>query len=83
MEKKYFSQREASDYLGRSERTLYTMRASGVLIEGTCWVRKIPCNVNSHVLYDVQACEEVLNGLQRANQMERDLLSRKKELAQA
>ena len=81
--KKYVSQREASVYLGRSETTLYTMRTSGLLIEGTCWVRKIPCNMNSHVLYDLKACEEVLNGLQRANQMERDLLGRKKELANA
>ncbi len=77
--KKYSSQREASDYLGRSERTLYSMRKTGLLIEGTCWVRKIPCNLNSHILYDLKACEEVLNGLQRASQMERDLLVKKRE----
>ena len=79
--KKYVSQREASDYFGRSERTLYSMRKEGLLIEGSCWVRKIPKNMNSHVLYNLHVCEEVLNGLHRANQMERDLLVKEQEFA--
>ncbi len=83
MQKKYVSQREASDWLGRSERTLLTMRQTGLLIEGICWIRKIPQNPNSHVLYNLQACEEVLSGLARARTMETDLLIKKKEVASA
>ena len=83
MLKKWVSQREASDWLGRSERTMLTMRQAGLLIEGICWIRKIPQNPNSHVLYDLQACEEVLNGLARARSMETNLLNKKKEVASA
>ena len=83
MVKKYVTQREAADWLGRSERTLYKMRISGLLIQGTCWIRKIPQNPNSHVLYHLENCEEVLNGLQRARTMEPDLLIKKKEVASA
>ena len=83
MQKKYVSQREAADWLGRSERTLLTMRQAGLLIEGICWIRKIPQNPNSHVLYNLQACEEVLSGLARARTMETDLLIKKKEVASA
>ena len=73
LERKWYSQKEAAEYLGRSERTLLTMRKLGLLIEGTCWMRKIPRAKNSHCLYDLQACEEVLNGLH--NTKESDLLS--------
>ena len=83
MVKKYVTQREAADWLGRSERTLYKMRISGLLIQGTCWIRKIPQNPNSHVLYDLQACEEVLNGLARSRTMETVNSSKKKEVASA
>ena len=83
MQKKYVSQREAADWLGRSERTLLTMRQAGLLIEGICWIRKIPQNPNSHVLYNLQACEEVLSGLAKARSMETDLLIKKKEVASA
>ena len=69
MVKKYVTQREAADWLGRSERTLYKMRISGLLIQGTCWIRKIPQNPNSHILYNLPACEEVLNGLAQAYSM--------------
>ena len=48
------------------------MRKLGLLIEGTCWMRKIPQAKNSHCLYDLQACEAVLNGLHKAK--ESDLL---------
>ena len=59
------------------------MRQTGLLIEGICWIRKIPQNPNSHVLYNLQACEEVLSGLARARTMETDLLIKKKEVASA
>ena len=59
------------------------MRQAGLLIEGTCWIRKIPQNPNSHVLYDLQACEEVLNGLARSRTMETVNSSKKKEVASA
>ena len=81
--RKKVTQKVASDWLGISERTLLTMRNKGLLIEGTCWRRKIPQNPNSHVLYHIENCEEVLNGLQRARSMEQDLLIKKKEVASA
>ena len=72
LEKKWYSQKEAAEYLGRSERTLLTMRKLGLLIEGTCWMRKIPRAKNSHCLYDLESCESVLNGMHKAK--ESDLL---------
>ena len=81
--RKMVTQKVASDWLGISERTLLTMRNKGLLIEGTCWRRKIPQNPNSHVLYHLENCEEVLNGLQRARSMEQDLLAKDKEVAPA
>ena len=83
MVKKWYSQNEAAEYFSISERTCLTMRQTGMLIEGTCWRRKIPQNPNSHVLYNLQACEEVLSGLARARTMETDLLIKKKEVASA
>ena len=59
------------------------MRQTGMLIESNCWRRKFPQNPNSHVLYHLENCEEVLNGLQRARSMEPDLLIKKKEVASA
>ena len=83
MKPKYVPQRIAAEYFSVSERTLLTMRQKGMLIEGTCWRRKIPQNTNSHVLYNLENCEEVLLGLQRASSMERNLLNRTKEVASA
>ena len=83
MKPKYVPQRMAAEYFSVSERTLLTMRQKGMLIEGTCWRRKIPQNPNSHVLYNLENCEEVLNGLHRARAMEHDLLIKKKEVASA
>ena len=83
MTKKWYSQKEAAEYFSISERTCLTMRQTGMLIEGTCWRRKIPQNPNSHTLYDLDACEEILNGLAKASSMERDLLNRTKEVAPA
>tara|TARA_B100000902_G_C26711557_1_gene622140 strand:- start:206 stop:460 length:255 start_codon:yes stop_codon:yes gene_type:complete len=81
IKRKWFSQKEAAEYLGRSERTLLNMRKLDVLVEGTCWMRKIPKAKNSHCLYDLGACESVLNGMHKAK--ESDLLepSMKKEVA--
>ena len=83
MLKKWVSQKEAANWLSRSERTLLNMRQAGMLVEGTCWIRKIPQNPNSHVLYNLENCEEVLNGLARARTMETDLPFKKKEVASA
>ena len=83
MLKKWYTQKETSEYFSISERTLLTMRQTGMLIEGSCWRRKIPQNPNSHVLYNLDACEEVLIGLQRARSMEQDLLVKDKEVASA
>ena len=83
MTKKWYSQKEAAEYFSISERTCLTMRQTGMLIEGTCWRRIIPQNPNSLVLYHLENCEEVLNGLQRARSMEQDLLIKKKEVASA
>ena len=83
MKSKYVPQKIAAEYFSVSERTLLTMRQTGMLIEGSCWRRKIPQNPNSHVLYHLENCEEVLNGLQRARSMEQDLLVKDKEVASA
>ena len=83
MDKKWYSQKETAEYFSISERTCLTMRQKGMLIEGSCWRKKIPQNPNSHVLYNLDACEEVLNGLARARTMETDLLPKKKEVASA
>ena len=83
MVRKWYSQKETAEYFSISERTCLTMRQTGMLIEGTCWRRKIPQNPNSHVLYNIDACEEVLLGLQQARSMEQDLLVKNKEVAPA
>ena len=82
MKPKYVPQKMAAEYFSVSERTLLTMRQTGMLIEGTCWRRKIPQNPNSHVLYHIDNCEEDLNGLQRARSMEQPF-EKKKEVATA
>jgi len=62
---KWVSQKTASDYLGISERTLYKMRQQKVLTEGNCWRRKNPTNPNSHVLYNLEDCEQRLTLLSK------------------
>ena len=76
------SQRDAAYALSTSERTLARLRAAGVLPIGTCWQRKNPTNKNSHCLYNIEACIEVLSGKSKAAELEQDLLSqsRVKEL---
>ena len=83
MVKKWYSQKETAEYFSISERTFLTMRQKGMLIEGTCWRRKIPQNPNSHVLYNIDACEEVLLGLQQARSMEQADSTKKVEVASA
>ena len=81
--RKWVSQKEAAEWSGRSERTLYKMRVNGLLIQGSCWIRKIPQNPNSHILYDLEACEEVLNGLANAYMKEQADSTKKVEVASA
>ena len=69
------SQRDAAYALSTSERTLARLRATGVLPIGRCWQRKNPINKNSHCLYNIEACIEVLSGKSKAAEMEEDLLS--------
>ena len=82
MFKKWVSQKEAANWLSRSERTLLNMRQAGMLVEGTCWIRKIPQNPNSHVLYNLDACEAILSGLAKASSMEQPF-EKVKEVATA
>ncbi len=81
---KLVSQREAAFALSTSERTLARLRATGILTAGICWQRKNPTNKNSHCLYNLEACIEVLSGQSKAAAMEADLLSqsRVQELAE-
>ena len=78
------SQRDAAYALSTSERTLARLRATGVLPIGRCWQRKNPTNKNSHCLYNLEACIEVLSGQSKAAEMEADLLSKseKKEVTE-
>ena len=80
---KWVPQRDAAFALSTSERTLARMRSDGLLPVGYCWRRKIPNNRNSHCLYDIEACIDVLNGQSRAAELEQDLLahSRDKEVS--
>ncbi len=66
--------RVAADKLCISQRTLIRLRQGGVLIPGTCWRRKVPANPNSHVVYDVVACEFALAAATKAALIEHDQL---------
>ena len=71
---KWVTQKEAADYFRLSERSLIRLRRSGTLPPGRCWVRKIPTNLNSHVIYDVVACEYALSAATTAAALEQDHL---------
>ncbi len=75
--------RAAVGALCLSEKTLLRLRQRKVLKAGDCWRRTFPSNRNSHVIYNIPACLEALNGATRAAEMEQDRLatSRKKEVA--
>ena len=68
-------QRDAALALSTSERTLARLRANGILPIGICWQRKNPTNKNSHCLYNLEACLDVLSGQAKAAELEQDLLS--------
>ena len=71
----FLTQKEASARLRISERHLIRLRNSGTLPAGSCWVRKIPTNPNSHVLYDLDACTDFFASATRALFMEQDIAS--------
>ena len=58
--KKYATTRQASDYLGVSESTLYLLRKNGILKANIDWRRKFPTS-KSGVLYDLAQCEKTLH----------------------
>ena len=66
-DKKWSNQKDTSKYFNISERTLLTLRSSGFLTEGDCWIRKNPNNLNSHVLYDIFACCKTFNRVEKNN----------------
>ena len=68
--------RDAEKILCISERSLLRLRKNKTLIAGKCWRRTIPNNLNSNVIYNIAACQEVLNGITAAAEMEADLLSK-------
>ncbi len=76
---------EASIVLGRSTKALQRLRADKTLPVGLCWTRTTPSNLNSHVLYNIPACLEVLSGVAAASEMEQDQLStlKRTEVSQA
>ncbi len=78
------TQSEAALALRTSERTLARMRANRILTVGLCWRRKNPNNKNSHCLYNLEACMDVLSGQAKAAELEQDLLtlSEKKEVVE-
>ena len=57
--KKYATTRQASDFLGVSESTLYLLRKNGILKANIDWRRKFPSN-KSGVLYALEQCEKTL-----------------------
>lgn len=56
----YVTAKEAENALGMSQRSLLRLRNAGILKVGECWIRKIPTNANSDILYDLKACKQAL-----------------------
>jgi hypothetical protein len=71
---KWATQQEAAAALSISIRSLQRLRNDGLLPVGKCWIRKVPANLNSHVIYDLAACEHHLSAATVAAQMEHDRL---------
>jgi len=69
---KWATQQEAAAALNISVRSLQRLRNGGLLPAGKCWIRKVPSNLNSHVIYDLAACEYHLSTATIAAQMEQD-----------
>lgn len=65
-----------------SPRSLLRLRADGIFEAGKCWIRKVPTNPNSDVLYDLSACQHALSAATIAAQIEQDRLGQREvELA--
>lgn len=77
LNRRWATQREAAAALNMSERTLQRLRNGGLLPAGKCWVRKIPSNLNSHVIYDLEACEYQLSAATISAHLEQDALGHK------
>lgn len=73
-QRKWVMQRDAASHFCISERSLIRLRRDGVLAPGCCWVRKVPTNMNSHVIYDLEACESALSKATIAARIEKDTL---------
>jgi hypothetical protein len=71
---KWATQQEAAAALNISVRSLQRLRSDGTLPIGKCWIRKVPSNLNSHVIYDLAVCEYHLSTATIAAQMEQDRL---------
>tara|TARA_Y100001968_G_scaffold314816_1_gene340653 strand:- start:594 stop:851 length:258 start_codon:yes stop_codon:yes gene_type:complete len=67
--------REAEVLLCISDRTLLRLRKKKILPAGKCWRRTVPDNLNSHIVYHIPSCQEVLSGMTAALEMEQDGLS--------
>ena len=72
--------RDAEKILCISERSLLRLRKNKTLLAGTCWRRTIPNNLNSHIIYNIHECLEILNGISKATEMEVDLLAKDEKL---
>jgi len=57
----------------------YVLDKKKILTAGKCWRRTIPDNLNSHVIYNIPACQEVLSGITAGLEMEQDNLSSSRE----
>jgi len=64
--KRWSNPEDTSKYLNISKKTLYKLRSKGFLTEGKCWTRKTP-SPNSHVIYDIEACDKALSKVQEKN----------------
>jgi hypothetical protein len=74
---KWASQQEAAAALNISIRSLQRMRNDGTLPIGKCWMRKVPANLNSHVIYDLAVCEYHLSAATIAARIEQDGLGQR------
>lgn len=72
----WVTQREAALHFRISERTLIRLRTDGTLSSGICWIRKVPTNRNSHVIYDLEACDHAMSAHTAAAAIEQVCLRR-------
>ena len=74
--KEWVKTREAEEILCLSVRSLLRLRKNKTLVPGQCWRRTIPGNINSHIIYNIPACLEILSGVTAAVEMEQDQLEK-------